>query len=186
MNRKSEALMLMSGGIDSTACAIYFQNRDFRVRGLFIDYGHPVNSVERKFVSKLSAELDIELKIVCIDGFDHSGDGEIVGRNAMFIFAALMKVTRSTTVIGIGIHAGTPYYDCGPMFLTSINKVVTDSTAGTVTVDAPFLELEKPQVYSLAKELGVPIDMTYSCEVGVIPSCGKCLSCKDREHWFAG
>ena len=53
-------------------------------------------------------------------------------------------------------------------------------TGGEVTLAAPFIDVSKGDIYLLARQLGVPIGLTYSCERGGDP-CGECLSCKDME-----
>ena len=66
----------------------------------------------------------------------------------------------------------------GLLILAPIIDVYTD---GEVKIDAPFLTWEKPAIYTYCIDKGIPIKLTYSCEAGTSPPCGKCTSCRDRE-----
>ena len=44
-------------------------------------------------------------------------DGFVIGRNALFLFTALMESEETFDLIAIGVHAGTQYYDCSDSFL---------------------------------------------------------------------
>lgn len=94
---------------------------------------------------------------------------------------ALLVYPRFKGILSLGIHTGTPYYDCSERFIRDITPTVEGYTGGEVRIDAPFLAWDKPTIYAYCKEKGVPIHLTYSCESGTDPPCGKCLSCKDRE-----
>ena len=90
-------------------------------------------------------------------------------------------MTRWFSSIKIGIHAGTGYPDCSKPFITPIQEVVNAYANGIVEILAPFIDWQKSDIYSYSKSNNVPIHLTYSCECGGPPPCGKCLSCKDRE-----
>ena len=52
---------------------------------------------------------------------------------------------------------------------------------GLIKIDAPFLTFYKSQIYDYCIKEKVPLNLTYSCELGLKQPCGKCLSCKDLE-----
>jgi 7-cyano-7-deazaguanine synthase len=107
--------------------------------------------------------------------------GEIPGRNAFLVFAAVLARGAEPGIIAIGIHEGTQYYDCTEGFLKSIQIVLDGYAAGKIKVAAPFLNWGKQIIWEFCKKVGVPVNSTYSCEKGGVHPCGKCLSCKDRE-----
>jgi 7-cyano-7-deazaguanine synthase len=80
----------------------------------------------------------------------------------------------------MGLHAGTAYIDCTPEFVETMRRSLELNTGGEVTLSAPFLTYSKADIFLLAREMSVPVNLTYSCERGGGP-CGECLSCKDRE-----
>ena len=111
--------------------------------------------------------------------------GEILGRNAFLIFAAVLVSRLKPQIIALGIHEGSSYYDCSEGFLGDIQTLVNGYTAGRIRIAAPFLKWDKPTIWEFCKMIGVPVDSTYSCERGGVPPCGSCLSCKDRGALFA-
>lgn len=177
--RNDKALVLTSGGIDSTACIKYYQDLGFEVLGFFVDYGQRARKKEWESVCKISAFYNIKTRSITIENPYSLPYGEIKGRNAFLIMAAILANSDFAGLISLGIHAGVPYYDCSKEFLKTTNKLVTDLSDGGIRLDAPFINWDKKMIVSFCKDFGVPLHMTYSCENGDEP-CGKCLSCFDR------
>lgn len=73
-------------------------------------------------------------------------------------------------MIAIGIHEGPQYLDCSERFLKSIQAVVDGYADGRIRVAAPFLKWSKQIIWEFCKEVGVPVDSTYSCEKGGVRS----------------
>ena len=172
--------VLMSGGIDSTACAHYFIERGDKVAGIFVDYGQLAASPERQAAQRVASYLGLPLSLFAFQGGERFDTGEITGRNAFLIFAGLMGVRPKAGALSLGVHAGTAYYDCGPGFIDRVGQVVSDYSGGKLALHCPFLHQDKAFVYDYARTKGVPLHLTYSCELGTVPPCGECLSCKDR------
>ncbi len=181
MRPSFETVILFSGGVDSAACAHYLQHNGHSVRGLFVDYGQAAASLESAAADQLSAVLKINLSKVQVATQRSFGIGEIRGRNAFLIFASMLEdESGRTQSIALGIHAGTNYYDCSPAFVESINRLVAEYTDGRTRVVAPFVDWTKRDVIKYFLEAGLPIEIPYSCEAGMSPPCGTCLSCRDR------
>jgi len=180
---KSEkyALILLSGGIDSTACVHYFQKEKYKVKSVFVDYGQKARERELSSAKKISECYNIEFNKVVVKTSKEFSSGEILGRNAFLIFAVIMYQKTIPGIISLGIHSGTPYYDCSEEFVNNINDILNGYTGGRVLLHAPFLKWDKYMIYQYCKDNEVPIHLTYSCENGTVPPCGKCLSCKDRK-----
>lgn len=179
--RKLTAVVLLSGGIDSAACVRYYLDLGYQLRGLFIDYGQHARDNEGESAIQVANYYDIPLDKVSLSPINHFGPGEIRGRNAFLIIAALLYYPQFKGILSLGIHSGTPYYDCSQQFICDIATIIDAYAVGEVRIDAPFLAWDKSMIYAYCKEKGVPIHITYSCESGTDPPCGKCLSCKDRE-----
>lgn len=175
--------VLMSGGIDSTACAHLLLKQGFAVEGLYFDYGHAANRVEARTVKGIAKYLNIPVKKEKVLTGHSFGPGEIVGRNAFFIFCALMTLPPRNGILALGIHGNLPYYDCSPGFLEKMNIMVREYTGGQMGIIAPFLTWNKGQIILYCVENDIPLDMTYSCERGQLPPCGRCPSCKDRGEY---
>jgi 7-cyano-7-deazaguanine synthase len=181
MARTRHATVLMSGGIDSAACAAFLAAQGMEASALFVDHGQAAAAHERTAVNSLAATLGIEVQHLAFIGAPPFGSGELVGRNAFLIFAALFATRAQSSFIALGLHAGTPYYDCSPAFVETINRAVAEHTDSTVQVVAPFIEWTKRDVYDYFVKTGLPVSQTYSCEKGMHPTCGVCASCQDRK-----
>jgi 7-cyano-7-deazaguanine synthase len=178
---KKSTLILMSGGLDSYACAHFMQNEGHDVEGLFIDHGQLAAYFENSAAAKIAALLRIPLSTLKITGGAEFGMGELIGRNAFLIDAALFLSKRRSGLIVIGIHGGTSYYDCSPPFLARMNELIGEQTNGTVKVLAPFLDWTKREIFEYAKLVGLNLTLTYSCEKGMENGCNECASCADRK-----
>jgi 7-cyano-7-deazaguanine synthase len=173
---RARAIVLMSGGMDSAACAHLYKSQGLDVEALFVVHGQAAAVPEGRAVKALAAHLDIPLRQIGVAGVDRSGTGELVGRNAFLISTALFITGSRAGIIGLGIHAGTPYYDCSEAFVGSIKALVSEQTDGRVVVDAPFISWRKSDIYSYFLESQLPITLTYSCEAGGDSPCGLCAS----------
>lgn len=181
MDKSRHATVLMSGGIDSTACAAFFLDQGLEVSAVFVDHGQAAANFERVAVRSIAAALGIEVQELTLTGAAPFGSGELVGRNAFLVFSAMFATRAQSSRIALGLHAGTPYYDCSPAFIEAINRAVAEYTDNAVRVVAPFIGWTKRDVYDYFVQAGLPIELTYSCESGGTPSCGKCASCQDRK-----
>lgn len=174
-------LVLFSGGLDSSSCAAFYLERRLKVSGLFIDYGQPAALQEWRAASQLSEHLRIGLRRAVVKGIPCPERGFIPARNALLICMALATTTAPLTgLIALGIHSGTPYPDCTPSFLLACQALADVYANGKLQIAAPFLEWSKAEVVTYAKQAGIPLNMTYSCEAGGPEPCGRCLSCQDR------
>lgn len=175
------ATVLMSGGIDSAACAHQMRAQGLQVEAIYINHGQAAALHESKAVSAITRHLEIPVKKISVRGLNKSGAGELVGRNAFLIFTALFSIRGRSGLLGLGLHAGTPYYDCSEAFVTQAGTLVSEHTDGKVSVIAPFITWTKKEVYDYFTSNKLPIELTYSCEAGTKPVCGACASCRDRK-----
>ena len=174
-------MVLISGGIDSAACVHLFQKQQSRVRGIHIAYGQPADQRESAAASAIAAHYRIPLSTVYLVGSRHKVGGEIFGRNAFLLFTALMEIDIRPALLALGIHSGTPYPDCSPRFIATVQATIDLQCAGSIKVVAPFLEWAKSDIWRYCITEHVPLELTYSCELGLTQPCGKCSSCKDLE-----
>lgn len=174
------ALVLLSGGVDSASCARSLQQQGFVVSCVFVNYGQAAAQPEQRAATVIADKLGVPLSVISISGQRQFGAGEILGRNAFLVLAAMTMREVKSGVIVLGIHAGTPYYDCSPAFLTSIDRLVAEYSDGLVRVIAPFISWSKKDIFDYYLRAGFPSDIAYSCEAGEIPPCGACASCRDR------
>ena len=176
----TNAIVLLSGGIDSAACALLLKSQMKDIRGLFVDYGQAASELERPAAEKIAEWLQINLNVLRVESPLQFSAGRIPGRNGLLVSGALTYGELHTGVIALGVHAGAPYYDCSERFVTRINELIQEYTDGRVSVAAPFLTWCKADIVQFCRDRGLPLGKTYSCERGHNPPCGECNSCRDR------
>lgn len=171
--------VLMSGGVDSTACVALYLTAGREVEGVFVDYGQAASRAEWDAAQRVAGYYGVPLRWLTLGGSREIGAGLITGRNGFLMFAALLDIGTSDGTIAIGVHAGTTYHDCSRAFIESMQSVINECSDGRVSLEAPFVDWFKFQIYDYAHQQGLPLHLTYSCEAGTSPPCGSCLSCND-------
>lgn len=173
--------VLLSGGIDSTACLAFYQEQGFSVQSTFIEYGQLASQRESKAARAIADHFGVRLMHLKWTGGSPKDSGLINGRNAFILIGALMETTEKVSTLGIGIHSGTHYLDCGPHFIMRMQSVFDIYTGGRVQIGTPFLRWTKNDIWAYCISKKVPLELTYSCELGLDQPCGKCLSCHDLD-----
>ncbi len=181
-----EVLVLVSGGLDSTACLHFYLDFGRPPEALFIDYGQPAARMEEATVKLVCDYYKVPLHIYRLPAPSISTPGFIAGRNLFLGAAALLLKPNPVRVIAMGIHAGTGYPDCTPEFLLRLQALYDLSSNNYVLIGAPFIDWTKAEIWEYCCINKIPADLTYSCELGTNPPCGSCPSCRDREVINAG
>jgi 7-cyano-7-deazaguanine synthase len=176
-----EITVLLSGGIDSAACLDFYSELARPVSALFVDYCQPAAAQEIRAAKDIAHHYNVSLQTLEMRGSRPKDPGLIVGRNALLICAALLERRPNVSVIAIGIHKGTNYRDCSSTFISKMQSAIDILEPPRIHLSAPFLRWSKQDIYAYCLSRNVPINLTYSCELGGPEPCGKCLSCKDRQ-----
>ena len=171
--------ILMSGGIDSSACVNFYLEESWDVRGIFIDYGQAAAGQETVASRSIAKHFKIPLRKICITGINKKGIGVVQGRNALLLMTALMESSSDESMIAIGVHAGTNYSDCSPPFIRKMQSVYDMYTGGRIRIGAPFLRWGKLDIYRYCLDRHLPLHLMYSCERGKTKPCGRCATCRD-------
>jgi 7-cyano-7-deazaguanine synthase len=173
------ALVLMSGGVDSYACAHFLKTSGHRPMGLFVNYGQAALRRERTALKRIAKRLKVKTIEISLDLNRPFGEGEVPGRNGLFAMAAIAASPKGTSLIAMGIHAGTPYYDCSQLFVERMDDFIREYSQGAIRFAAPFSDWSKSQIFDYCYNSNLDIALSYSCERGGNP-CGSCSSCQDR------
>lgn len=176
-----KAVVLLSGGIDSAACAHLLLGQCHQLESIFVDYGQKARESEWLSAQAVAKWLNIPISRITVQAATSFDVGEVIGRNAFFVSLALLVSGSSASIIALGTHAGTKYYDCSSGFIEQVSTLVAQQTDGQSRVFAPFSEWSKKEVHDYFERTGMPISITYSCETGAHPPCELCPSCLDRE-----
>jgi len=208
---KSRAVVLLSGGMDSSVCAA-LAVRDYEAAAVHISYGQRTEERERQSFLAICQRLKIYDRLMvrnealrAIGGSaltDESipvPDAESLGqnipvtyvpfRNAHFLAVAVSwaEVLGAVKVyIGAVEPDSSGYPDCRPAYYKAFNEVVKAGTKdGQIEIVTPLIALRKAEIVRLGLELGAPFDLTWSCYSREDRACGLCDSCVLRLRAFA-
>lgn len=202
-------IVLLSGGLDSAVLLWLCKQQFEEVFAISFDYGQR-HLVELKYAKELSKIAGVcEHIVVKLPHYSLLSDSSLLNlerdlsqssegsvpqtyvpmRNLIFLaIASSFADEKRIENIAIGVHAlDSPYPDCRPEFITSAESAINAGssfvfkTKKRISIFAPFLGMNKGEIVSLGKSLGVPFEKTYSCYAGTEPPCGKCLACTQRE-----
>lgn len=206
-----KAVILLSGGLDSSVCLYYAISRGYDVHCLTFDYGQRhkkeiklAKAIAKKAKSKWqlvkislpwkgSSLLDKKQKIPQKRKIDTDIPSTYVpARNIIFLsFAASYAESIKAEAIFIGANEidYSGYPDCRKEFLdafsATLKKGTKRGTQGSKTViHAPLVKKNKQQIVKMALNLKVPLELTWSCYVGGRKPCGVCDSCVLRKQGF--
>jgi|GEM_PF-3152409 len=202
---KEKALLLLSGGLDSSVLLRYAQQQDIELTALFFDRNQKALPFEKAAAEQVSSEAGAHLDYVSISDwraaiarFENANQESLmlrIPRNAiMLLLASPFALAYGCTKIFIGSSlddATTP--DSNEKFITSINNLLetvelkaaaADGMKQAVRVVAPFLEqrFKKVDIVRWAfNHLGRDfIEKTRSCYKSKPEPCGVCSACIKR------
>lgn len=173
------AVLLSSGGLDSALLAAMNPGAVH----LSVNYGQE-HLREIRSARAIAAHYQAEHREQsCWLPYKH---GEVVpGRNAMLIaLAAAMAHDRGleTVLIGCNSEDAAEFPDCRPQFIAAIREAVELASEDQVTVEAPLLSWTKARIGQKARNLEVPVHLTWSCYRGEAEPCGTCNACEGRKR----
>lgn len=194
------AVVLLSGGIDSTVALAHAMRHHATVIALSFDYGQ-THRIELDHAAAIAREYRVQqhildLKPILTAPSALTGHGDIPEHHATNVDETLVP-GRNLIMLAIGVsfaaHRGAAnvvigankddnagYPDCRPGFLTSVDQTARQSTEGKVGVWAPLLRMTKTDIVQYAHIIGAPISMTYSCYRGQDKPCDRCGACESR------
>ena len=206
MNNK-KALVVFSGGQDSTTCLFWAMQKFGEVVAVTFDYGQR-HALEIECAKKIAAEYGIEHHILDMGLLNQLApnaltrddikveagkDGElpstfVEGRNHLFFsFAAVMAKVKGINHIVVGVSQTdfSGYPDCRDSFIKSLNVTLNLAMDYQFVIHTPLMWIDKEQTWEMADKLG-KLDYirenTLTCYNGVIgDGCGECPSCKLRK-----
>ncbi|MFZ2147694.1 MAG: 7-cyano-7-deazaguanine synthase [Sedimentisphaerales bacterium] len=172
--------VLLSGGIDSTACVHFYKKNRSRLQAIFVDYRQQSALREWRAANDVARHYKISLSCFRWNG-SKKGSGELLGRNAFLIFGGLLEIGNRPGILAGGFHSGTTYYDCSVGFARKSQEILDGYANGKLQLGVPFLKWTKKEIWEYCKAEHIPMGLTYSCERGKKQPCGICHSCKDLE-----
>lgn len=194
-----EAVLLSSGGLDSTTLAYWLQESRKTFLPLFFDYGqHCVETEWNTLLKVLPPASGPPRRVNVSDLFrgsksrmidepnlwtdSVSADDLYIPYRTLFFLSAGAAFAQTNGIENLysgfinSNHAKE--VDCSSSYLNGL-QTLSDSV-GNVRVHFPFRDKSKKEVVELAVQLCVPIGKTYSCQVYSDVPCGVCPNCVDR------
>ena len=215
MKQKSDekALVVLSGGQDSTTCLYWALGRfgAGNVEAVTFDYGQR-HRVELDCARKIAALAGVRQTVLPIDTFAAIGGNALTdagiapeegvrdddalpntfvpGRNLVFLtFAAAFAYTRGARhlVTGVAQTDYSGYPDCRENTLKALEVALRLGMDSRVELHTPLMYLSKAETVTLAQQVGAldALAWSHTCYNGEVPPCGHCASCELRARGFA-
>lgn len=176
------AVVLLSGGLDSTVALFLAQTRHDNVRALSIDYGQR-HSVELHRAAEIAAIAGVPretLHVVMpwtggalVDGSNgppSSRAAVVPGRNAILTtIAAAYALTHGADRVWIGCNLDDAevFADCRPEWIGAMSRTLSLGVAPGLSLVAPFVDRTKAQIVEMARGLGDAcwraVERSWSC-----------------------
>ncbi|VVP24183.1 7-cyano-7-deazaguanine synthase [Pseudomonas fluorescens] len=204
-----KAVIVFSGGQDSTTCLIHALPRYDEIHCITFDYGQR-HRAEIEVAQQLCKKLGVvvhkvldtsllnELAIssltrdnIPVPSANSAGDTLpstfVPGRNILFLTLASIyayQVGAQTVITGVCETECSGYPDCRDEFVNTLNKAIKLGMDYTLRIDTPLMWLNKAETWALAdyhQQLDLIRYHTLSCYNGIKGSgCSNCDACKLR------
>ena len=208
-----QAVVLLSGGLDSMVCAALAREAGFTIIALTIDY-HQRHRIELEAAARIAALLADRHIVVPIDLTAFGGSSltsasavpkggvepgipstYVPARNTVFLSLALACAEAAGArdlYVGVNALDYSGYPDCRPDFIAAFEALANIATREGVegrgfTVHAPLQQMTKADIAREAARLGLDAGISHSCYDPALDggACGLCDACRLRAKGFA-
>ncbi|MED4014989.1 7-cyano-7-deazaguanine synthase QueC [Sutcliffiella cohnii] len=207
MKKNEKAIVVFSGGQDSTTCLFWALEQFEEVETVTFHYGQRHN-LEIEYAKKIASDLGVKHRVLDMsllsqlsanaltrDDIDiEEKKGEVPntfvdGRNLLFLsFAAVAakQVGARHIITGVCETDFSGYPDCRDVFIKSLNVTLNLSMDYQFVIHTPLMWLNKAETWKLADELHALDyikEKTLTCYNGIVADgCGECPACKLRKR----
>lgn len=206
---KNKALVVFSGGQDSTTCLFWAKKHFKEVYALTFLYGQK-HVKEVDLAREIARKAEVHFDVMDVSFIGHLGKNSLTdlsipmdeekpegnypntfvpGRNLFFLsIAAVYARERGIChlVTGVSQTDFSGYPDCRDSFIKSLNVTLNLAMDEQFVIHTPLMWIDKAETWALADELGV-LDLvrheTLTCYNGIPgDGCGHCPACKLRRE----
>lgn len=207
---RSRALVVCSGGLDSTVCATYAQKvLGYEIHLLHFLYGSRAEGPEVKAVQSIANELGAELTLFplkvysegdspLLDPCSKIAGGEegaefahewVPARNLLLLSMATAFAEAQgigIIVLGNNLEEAGAYPDNEPEFIDRFNDLLPFAVGDgkRMQVIMPVGNMMKYEIVAMGHEIGAPLHATWSCYRAGEKHCGTCGPCYMRRKAF--
>jgi len=192
MNHKEQltAVLLFSGGVDSTVLFYDLLKQGVRLHCLLMHYGQK-HVKELNYAQQHCRDAGVSHDVIALprepfqgstltggNGAMSGGSTVVPNRNAVMIsMATACAKSRGFSHVAVGCNADDSeiYPDCRPEFIAAMSHAI-DLACG-VRIHAPFLGVCKSEIIAIGRRLRVDFSKTWSCYAGDVRPCGECGAC---------
>ncbi len=208
------AVVLVSGGLDSTTCLAIAKAQGYAVYALSFDYGQRSSS-ELQAARKITSSMGVAKHLVIPLGIGELGGSALTdhdlsvpeqesegipityvpARNTIFLSYALgfAEVLEARAIfIGVNARDYSGYPDCRPEFIQAFERMANLATRSAlegapISIQTPLIALSKAEIIKIGMQLGVDYGNTVSCYQADDQgrACGRCDSCRFRKKGFS-
>jgi 7-cyano-7-deazaguanine synthase len=206
--KKDKAVVVFSGGQDSTTCLFWAIEKFAAVEAVTFDYNQR-HKGEIDCAKNITSELGIKHHILDMsllnqlapnaltrddievkDGVEGELPSTFVpGRNLLFLsFAGVLarQIDAKHIITGVCETDFSGYPDCRDVFIKSLNVTLNLSMDYSFVIHTPLMWLNKAETWKMADDLGAfdfVREKTLTCYNGIVAEgCGECPSCKLRKN----
>jgi len=203
------ALVVLSGGQDSTTCLFWAKQKFDKVYAITFDYGQkhkkeieiareiaeqadvPFHLMQLPFINQLgsNALTDSTIEMDAEKPIDRLPNTFVPGRNLFFLSIAAVYARQldiKYIITGVSQTDFSGYPDCRDTFIKSLNVSLNLALEDQFVILTPLMWMDKAETWALADKLGVlhlVRSKTLTCYNGFPgDGCGHCPACKLRRH----
>jgi len=205
---KEKAVIILSGGLDSTTLLYDIKKQGYETYALSFDYNQK-HKKELECATQTCEKLNIPHKILDLSILNdiapsaltradwkvpegHYADENmkqtvVPNRNMIMLsLAAAYCIGIKAKKLFYGAHSGDHdiYPDCRKVFINAIQTVLQLCDWNEVHLEAPYWNIDKEGIILRGELLKVDYSKTWTCYVGEEKACGKCGSCVERLEAF--
>ncbi|HSQ88661.1 7-cyano-7-deazaguanine synthase QueC [Romboutsia sp.] len=208
---KDKAIVVFSGGQDSTTCLFWAKKKFKEVIALSFDYNQK-HKLELECAKDICKKYNVEHHILDLNLLNQLAPNSLTrqdivvdkdttsdklpnsfvdGRNLLFLsFVAVFAKQREINHIITGVSQSdfSGYPDCRDVFIKSLNVTLNLSMDYQFEIHTPLMWINKAETWKMADDLGVLEiikEETLTCYNGIKGNgCGECPACKLRKNGY--